>query len=587
MNIPEHVTDCFIEAIKLPSSNGKQLNYLFVMPQTVSNDDTAYVIPYGLCLVSSSLKASGRNVSTLNMNYKTSPDGLLQEIIENKSIDILFTGGTSPQYAAIRKIIEVAKNFCPDIVTCVGGGIITAEPKVAMDALELADYGIVGEGEITINEFAYSLENDMDMKQVDGMVLKDGTITNPRAPIKNLDILPFPDYDGFEYDMLLRDGLYPDLGKDARLAQLYISRSCPYNCTFCFQTTGRKYRKRSIENVIKEIDWLISKFGINYISFGDEMFAKDMVYVKGIADHLKRCNVKYTIMSRVDSVSREALQIFKDSGCYNIFFGVESADNHILKSMRKNITVEQIEKTFSLALEIGLFATGNIILGDAEETAETIGNSLNWWKNHPEFNLRIFWILTFPGSNLYKLACMRGVIPNPVEYLRNNSTQINVTKMTDDQYWSLANKVMLFQVLSVSGIDVEFENIDCYINIIKNNLEGILLTNKKIVIWPIMLDIAKMMDFISSEFFTSDKVFLVNANPINSLVLGVESFAKKKVYTPDEIFANSDVDLVLYAYGNLHPNSEGVFNRINELIKTQYISVKRFVTLADLGGITG
>ncbi|WP_094606113.1 hypothetical protein SPSIL_007830 [Sporomusa silvacetica DSM 10669] len=576
--MPEHITQEFLDLIKLPNTNAKRLNYLFVMPRIVTRDDMTYQLPYGFCMVSSALKASGRSVFTLNLNYKANPYDLLRQTIIDNSIDVVATGGLSGQYSLLKEITDTAKSANPDVITIVGGGIITAEPDVAMEALGTADYGITGEGEITINALAYALENDGDVGQVEGVVLREGTVSPLRPEIANLDILPFPDYDGFEYNLLLRDKMFSSSGVNEKTAVVTTGRSCPFNCTFCFHSSGKKYRRRSIDNIFQEIDWIISNYDIKYIMFVDELFVKDKKFVKEITDRIKKLNVKYWVQTRVDMITKEILQMLKDSGCYEITYGVESADNNILKSMQKNITVEQIERAFNLSCEVGLPAKGYIIFGDLEETVETINNSLNWWRAHPEFDIRLWWILTFPGSYLYKVACRRGLISDRVQYLKNNDTQLNISKMSDEQYWEMVKRVELFQTLSTDGVDINFDDIDDVIGAIGENLDY-LLKEHEIAIWPATLDIITVLDYISSTFVSSDKVVFINANPYDSYVLGTERFGKR-VYTPDEILANSDVDTVLYAFG--HRSSRKVHAQISKMIKTQYPNVKQMINISEL-----
>lgn len=87
--------------------------------------------------------------------------------------------------------------------------------------------------------------------------------------ISNLDILPFPDYEGFEYHMLIRNGLFMNAGVQEKTVVIATGRSCPFNCTFCFHSSGKKYRRRSVDNIFKEIEWVITNYGINYIIFVD------------------------------------------------------------------------------------------------------------------------------------------------------------------------------------------------------------------------------------------------------------------------------------------------------------------------------
>jgi len=578
----EHITQEFLDMIKLPDSSGRHLNYLLVMPRMMVRKDKAYLFPYGFCMVSAALKASGRSVFTLNLNYKKDIYSLLKQTIEENSIDVVATGGLSGQYALLKEITDAAKQIKPDIITMVGGGIITAEPITALEALETADYGMIGEGEITINELAYALEHGQDPSKVEGVVVKNYDYSQSqyllRPEIMHLDTLPFPDYDGFEYYMLMRDGLYSSIGVETKTAVIATGRSCPFNCTFCFHSSGKKYRKRSIENVLEEIDWIRKCYDIQYLVFVDELFASDMQYLKELVSQIKTRNIKYWVQTRVDMVSKETLELLKDSGCFSVAFGVESADNRILKSMQKKITVEQIECAFDWAHEVGLTATGNIILGDPEETEETIKTSLKWWKDHLDYNINLWWILTFPGSHLYHVACERGLIPDHAKYLRENNMQLNVSKLSDKEYWEMVDKVELYQVLVSDGYPLDFDNVQSAIQMISIRLND-LLECHKIAVWPATVSNISMLRHISPEFVAHENVVFVNADPQGTFVHGVEQCGKK-VYTPEEAFEQYDLDIVIYAF--IYREANRVYKQICEMTQKSYPGVKRVVKLSEL-----
>ena len=573
----KNITQEFLDLIKLPNPNAKKLNYLFVMPRFVMNDDETYIMPIGLCYVSSALKASGRNVLTLNLNYKAEPYVLLRQIIVDNSIDVVLTGGLSGQFSLLKELIDSAKNANPNVITCVGGGIITADPVVAMKALGTVDYGIIGEGEITINSLAYALENNENVRDVDGVILPNVQVYKSRPEIQNLDILPFPDYNGFEYGMLLRDGLLLRQDLRGKTAFIVTGRSCPCKCTFCFRSSGQKYRRRSIENVILEIDWIISNYSIEYFYFLDELFINDIDFVKAITSYVKKLNIGYWVQSRVDMVTKEILQILKKSGCYQIFYGIESADNHILKSMKKNITVDQINKALDWTMDVGLETRGNIIFGDPEETFETINHTLKWWKRQKQISIQLIWIMTFPGSHLYKIACDSGVIKDRVKYLIDNDFQINLTKMPNEQYWEMVKKVALFQILLTNGMDFEFNDMIGVENIISKNLEY-LLKGQKIAIWPATIDIITMLNGILPGFVDNDNVLLVNINPNDLFNIG--NSRCRKIYSPDEVFSSYYIDIVLFAFGG--ERSIRVYNEINEMIIQRYKNIKHIIKLSEL-----
>jgi radical SAM superfamily enzyme YgiQ (UPF0313 family) len=577
--MPKHITQEFLDMVKLPEKDGKRLNYLIVMPRMVERDDTSYQFPYGLCIVSSALKATGRNVFTLNLNYKHNHLEYLRNFIIDDSIDVVLSGGLSGQYAILKEIFDTAKSVDTNIITICGGGIITADPLVAMQALETADYGVIGEGEITVNELAHAIETNADSARIRGVVIKSDVLLPslplPRGEITNLDCLPFPDYDGFEFEFLMRDGLYDTDGLATLTTNVAISRSCPYNCTFCFHSSGKKYRRRSLDNVFEELDWLIAKYKLTRFTFADELFISNAKLITEFCERIKPYNLTWWAQTRVDTVSFEILSKLKDAGCYTISYGVESADNSILKSMCKNITVEQIDAAFEAAKQAGLEAYGNLIFGDLEETAETIKNSLDWRVSHPEYNIRLGWIITFPGSHLYKTAIERGIISDPVQYLKGGCPQINVSKLSDENYWQTVHQLELFRIMygeRYGGLANKFGEFDTHR--FKANLENLLTDCQKIAVWPATKRSLELLNSISEDFIKSEKVYLINIAPNGLPTRGLE----QKIQTPD-VIAEQNIDTVFCP--SLSHVSD-IFEQIRDMIDKSYPSVQKIIYIKDL-----
>ena len=141
----------------------RELNYLIVMPILTEIFEQSYTFPLGIAYVTSSLKQSGRNVIAYNLNYKTGTIRQnLEKLILEHDIDVVATGGLTAQYWQLERILRTAKEIKPSIITWVGGGIITSAPEAAMEALSIADYGMIGEGEITICELAEAMEGRRD-----------------------------------------------------------------------------------------------------------------------------------------------------------------------------------------------------------------------------------------------------------------------------------------------------------------------------------------------------------------------------------------------------------------------------------------
>lgn len=426
--------------------NARNLNFLLVMPRLVQSIGDGYVFPLGIAYVSSSMKKAGFNVVTLNLNHR---EGDVFEIIKNtieeNDINVVATGGLSPQYHLVKSVIESAKRVNSNIVTVVGGGIISSDPETAIEALEFVDFGVIGEGEVTMCELAHCLENGGDFSEVDGVIFKDGADykqTNPRKDIENIDKIPWPDYDGFDVEKYLEvpSAGFAGLNKKRMICMLG-SRSCPFNCTFCCHTIGKKYRRRSLDDFFAELDYLVSRYNIEYISMADEVFAPDLRTAKQFCDRIKQYNISWYADFRIDKVKPELLPMLKDSGLDVMFFGIESADNRILKSMRKGITIEQIESVLEMVYDSGIASYGCFIFGDIEETIETARNTLKWWREHMEYCVHLTLVKPFPGSYIYQYACQNGIIKDQIQYLKDGCPQINISKMNDAEFGEIVQQI--------------------------------------------------------------------------------------------------------------------------------------------------
>lgn len=416
------------------------MNYLVVCPPLVGSKDEYYTFPVGLAYIKASLSSVYKNVYGLNLNWKDNTDDLIKEYIKKYDIDVLAVGGTSVEYSSIKHICDVAKTVKPSILNVIGGGLVTASPEMTMRGIQNADFGIIGEGEYVIINLAEALEKETGIEHVKGIVYRLGTdikVNEKEKEIENLDELPFPDYEGFDYQEILDaevlSGITPSNQKHG-YATICTSRSCPYKCTFCFHTCGNRYRTRSLDNVFAELDYLKNKYEFEFLDLVDELFTANEERVLEFCRRIKPYGLRWTCSSRVDTITPNMLEAMKDAGAEMPVFGVESANNHILRSMKKNITIEKIEKAFEMAKAAGLPATGNFLLGDTEETFESFQNTVNWFKNHPEYYIHFLKIRVLPGSEIYKSAVERGIIKDELAFYEAGFPFINASKMTDEEY---------------------------------------------------------------------------------------------------------------------------------------------------------
>lgn len=437
------------------------VNLLLVVPRYFTYGNRGkYVMPMGMLYVSAYIKRSGvANVYTLNLNHVNSDEyDVLASLIAQQDINVFGIGGLSGEYQDISRVVGFVRQIRQDIKIMVGGGIMTADPTITMQAMPEVDFGIIGEGEITCVDLLKALKEGIDMSNVDGIIYRCENVlkqTSRREEIKKLDLLPLPDYEGFNYKQYLEDN--PDLsdeGKKYSQVSVIGGRSCKYNCTFCFHPSGSTYRQRSLDSIFAEIDYLVSHYNISYIALREELFATDNERVAEFCKRIEHYNFDWSIQLRIDSINQELVNLLKGTRCRYVFVGVESASDEVLRSMRKGITLTQIETALDMLKEANLNSRSGVIFGDSVETLDSAIYTLDWYKkNKDKYRLFVDMIIAFPGSTLYKRACANGIIPDPVAFLQDNCPIVNVSKMSDAEFMNLVEQI---EQLNLRKYNVKF-----------------------------------------------------------------------------------------------------------------------------------
>ncbi|MCM1426122.1 MAG: B12-binding domain-containing radical SAM protein [Eubacterium sp.] len=429
-----------------------KLSIGLVMPKVDIGYQDWPVPPVGIAYVSAALKSAGYQVHILNLNLYDNEDDALRTYIHQNNIDIIGTGGLIVNYHTIKDIVNKCKDIKPEILIWVGGSLITFSAIPVMQGIPNIDIGMIGEGEITACEMIHCLEQHncdiSELLNINGLAIRTNEekiiITKPRAEIEDIDTIPYPDYEGFDYFDMIRKFWNSD-STGIISAPLTTSRSCPFNCTFCSKSGGSKYRQRSLPSIFNELDYLVDKYHVNRILLNDELFANDKDRIIEFCNRIAQYNVKWFVSLRVSKhITAELLQIMKNSGCVQILYGLESGDDTILKSMRKGITASEIERVVKLTYEAGFQVRGNFIFGDTNETLETAKNTLSFIQKHIEYfsSVALSPILLFPGSYLYKKAVENNIISDETKFIEDECPVTNVSQMSDSEYVYLFNELI-------------------------------------------------------------------------------------------------------------------------------------------------
>ncbi len=396
-----------------------------------------YHFPVGIAYVSGMLKSRGFNVVCHNSALDDDWQGEFRRLLERERSDVLGVGALTPSYRFVKWMLATAKEVLPGVITLLGGGILGSEPDV-FDSLK-PDIGVVGEGEEAAVELLHALEQGQDLSRVAGILYRDASgktvSTGPRPFIEDLDSVPFPDYEGFNFELCHEhQGTY----------DMVSSRGCPFHCTFCFSALGRgRYRARSIDNVISEIRHLVDTYGVKSVGLMDEVFALRKERILDFCGKVEPFGLAWYAQLRCGVVDEQLLARMHETGCRMVFYGLESMSPEVLRSMNKKLKPAEIEQALEMTYQSCMESFGNFIFGDPEETAETAWQTLDWWLAHRRYFVNLGKIDCWPGTKIYHDAVARGVIKDKIAFIEQGCPLINMTQLPEEEFMELIRCVWL------------------------------------------------------------------------------------------------------------------------------------------------
>ncbi|MBU0484647.1 MAG: B12-binding domain-containing radical SAM protein [Proteobacteria bacterium] len=379
------------------------------LPEDIFSQKTAgsqinYWQPLGTLYVAASLLEAGHQVDFLNGAF-LSHDQIMAQLAELKP-EVVGLYSTTFGWDRAMKTAAAIKAFDPKIFVVVGGPYAVAVQEKCLEDCPDLDAVVTGEGEITMRELLAHLADQRPLLGLEGLVFRDnGKIVKnePRPLITDLDRIPFP-----ARELLGDSWRYippPATYRRKPVAVIMTSRGCNRKCLYCFQID--KYRKsgiryRSIENVMAEIELVLAQ-GYREIKFIDDTLAADYERAMAIANEIKRRKLDFTwfVSACVNQVDKKLLTAFKEAGCWAILFGAESGVQKNLNSIRKGITVGQIEKAVKAAKEVGLFVYTPFLFGIPDQTFEDGLKTIEFACRLDPDIANFHAITPFPGTELY------------------------------------------------------------------------------------------------------------------------------------------------------------------------------------------
>jgi len=354
------------------------------------HEEEISIPPQGIFYVAAVLKDSRYDVEVLNWhNIHRTPEKI-KSVLQAKNPAIIgFSILHANRWGAI-EIAKIARELNPKVKVVLGGIGATYLWEHLLTHFPQIDYVVIGEGEYSFLDLVRYIEGGAkaDIHKISGIAYrKSGRAVRTACDdfVRDLDAFPNPArYFAFQH--------------------VALTRGCPADCTFCGSPDfwGRKVRFHSPDYFVDQLAHLYRK-GITYFFFCDDTFTLNKKKVIAVCRKIleRKLNIVWQAISRVDMVSEEILYWMRRAGCIQISYGVESGSEKIRRYLKKDFTLQQIEKAFSLTTQYGIMSRAYFIYGCPGETPDTIQETVDLMCRIKPLST-IFYILDiFPGTALY------------------------------------------------------------------------------------------------------------------------------------------------------------------------------------------
>ena len=310
----------------------------------------------------------------------------------------------------------------PEVLVVLGGKHASAIPDdVHGRSRPCFDVSVIGEGEATLLELMQTLERagskaDLlaDAAALDGIrglaFTRDGRLrqTPPRPFIRDLDALPFP-----ARDLLPLDRYRPVGNRYQRLPAfaMVAIRGCPYPCTFCSEARTT-VRFSSPARVVAEIEHLVERYGAREITFWDDTMTLNKRWMHELCERLiaTRLDVVWSCFAAINTITPELLATMKAAGCWNIFYGIETPDEHLKKHIRiqKFGSLDHVRRIVRQTQEAGIEVRAAFMVGLPGETAasamKTLDMAMELEPDYAQWNYTV----PYPGTELWTEMAAHG-----------------------------------------------------------------------------------------------------------------------------------------------------------------------------------
>lgn len=371
-------------------------------------------IPTGLAILANIIrKKTGIKPKFIDINAHRYTDKEVASILKTIQFDAVLIGGLIPVYKRIIFYADMIKGINPKAIIIAGGSAAMSVPELLLQNSKV-DVVCRGEGENVLINLLRGLEKYplKELRHIKGFYFKiDGEISYSGDPdlLENLDLeSDMPAYDLLPMEVYLSNPVV-GLGRDV---DFISSRGCPFNCSFCYQPWGRKFRAHSANYIIEALKHLKKTYIIDFVSFQDDEFLADRKRVYEICERIKTQipGLLWSCTGRINLINEDLASTMRDAGCVSISYGFESGSQRMLDSMNKRVIVKDMEKAVRINRKFGMMLPVSFIIGMPGEDEGSCRETVEFCVRNNIPLKSIMFATPYPGTKLFEDALSMGRI---------------------------------------------------------------------------------------------------------------------------------------------------------------------------------
>jgi len=440
------------------------------MYQALASTQRLIQPPWWAGLIASFIRKHGYGVNILDADCDNlSPVETAKKIVDYHPLLVAIvvqgvnpSASSTPKMTAVRDVLVALKEEAPQIKTLLAGLHPSALPERTLRE-EPTNFVCQGEGFYTILELLERLKRKVPLRGIGGLwYFNDGELVwSHRAPLLPAEELPPVAWDLLDMRKY-RAPNWPCLNNPHQRsphAVIYTSLGCPFDCHFCqvkqlySGKPGIRFRKP--EEVIKELDLLVNKYGVKHIKIVDELFTISERQVASICDPIieRGYDLNMWQYCRVDRVSKSMLDKMKRAGMHWAGYGFEAGSETIRQGIGKKFTQDRISEVVEMTRDAGMSIMANFIFGLPNDDFESMQATLDMMKEYNFEYVNLYCTSAYPGSQLYEDALRQGMrlpetwdgyaqlgyetVPLPTKYLSSEEV-LAFRDKAFDEYFSRA-----------------------------------------------------------------------------------------------------------------------------------------------------